>query len=84
MKRDRWKTIIIPLVLGFVGDTVVTLVCEAFVGDVTKMKSKISVSHAISFVYNYWYNSNYKKFYNYTWESCRIIKITTVTHWCKK
>ena len=31
------KKTIIPLVLGFVGDTVVALVCEAFVGVVTKM-----------------------------------------------
>ena len=35
------KKTIIPLVLGFVGDTVVALVCEAFVGVVTKMNLKM-------------------------------------------
>ena len=35
------KKTIIPLVLGFVGDTVVAFVCEAFVGVVTKMNLKM-------------------------------------------
>ena len=43
----------IPLVLGVVGDTVVTLFCEAFVGDVTKIDLKMSASYAISLVCNY-------------------------------
>ena len=32
----QWAIITIPLVIGAVGDTVVALVAEAFVGDVTE------------------------------------------------
>ena len=85
MNRVVDKKTIVSSVLGFVGDTVVTLVCEAFVGVVTKMNLKMSICHAISFIYNYWHNTNYKEFYNYPRKSsCQIIKITAATHWCKK
>ena len=87
MNRERWKKTLIPLVLGAVGDTVVTLVCEAFVGVVTKIDLEMSVSciqldfstitDKIQIIKNFIINY-------YSRESSRIFEITIVTYWCKK
>ena len=61
------KKTIIPLVLGFVGDTVVALVCEAFVGVVTKMILKM-FSQLVLTMSLLIIATSYKEFHNYSAE----------------